>query len=243
MSSTRAHEPPGLTVISPGIWNALPVKDGHEPAVVGKGWTSPNPGSLTLLTDPVAGPYLHTRFPPGLKGGTSPYHVNLAWKPISTFYQSIGIRIPQPWSNGGNSGTKFQYLWTTPTNHSYTSLFAGNPGAANYGKMALNIQSPSCSGTTCGGLKGGQLYFGSFNWNTAAPGFHWFESLYTLGSAATFWVDGVQVASKTGMLWAGASIPQTGWSWTSIQPTYGGGTHSPPMSLYLDFTQPYISGK
>jgi uncharacterized protein YjdB len=56
------------------------------------------------------------------------------------------------------------------------------------------------------------------------------------------WVDGTQVANYSNIVWLAAG--QTpGWPRIAFVPTYGGGTASPPATMYWDMDQLYVSTK
>jgi Bacterial Ig-like domain (group 2) len=59
---------------------------------------------------------------------------------------------------------------------------------------------------------------------------------------AKVWVDGTQVINATGVTWLGSGN-QSGWKALVCDPTYGGGTASPPSTMFWDFDQLYVSTK
>jgi hypothetical protein len=56
------------------------------------------------------------------------------------------------------------------------------------------------------------------------------------------WVDGNAAYSTTGLHYLKTG-DTAGWSYIMFDPTYGGGSNSPPVSMYWDFDQLYVSVK
>ena len=80
---------------------------------------------------------------------------------------------------------------------------------------------------------------------------HDVEILLTMGTTgsandgtAKVWVDGIQIQNLTGqkMLYDGQQVGN-GWKYLFLDPTYGGGTNSPPANLNFQIDHWYVSVK
>jgi hypothetical protein len=206
-------------------------------------------GNLTLVTD---GTGLRVNYPTNVVGGNSPVRFGLSVPSAGTgwYYQRMKVRFSPNWTLNGNISVKFceprtqqqgsgqgpnendviaAADWATFSTHAWVFVGLQGPNGHFENLTEQPAQTPAAD------VSGG-------SW-------HLLEVLFTPESTPgagdgtyTGWVDGVQIANWTSVLWLAAGN-QIGWPYLMFDPTYGGGTNSPPVAMYWDVDQLYVSTK
>ncbi len=240
------HEPPGMaTQINTGSITSTSVMSIFSP-------TSPNAqaewsGNLTVVP---GGTGLRVNYPTDLPGGYSPVRFghNIASAGNGWYYQRMKVRFSSNWTLNGNVGVKFCEPRTQQQGNGQGPNENHVIGAHDFDTYSTNaffyvlLQGPNGhfqdlfeqpQYSPAANLKGGA--------------WHLVEVLFTPESTPgagdgtyTGWIDGTQIASWSSVLWL-APGNQVGWPYLMFDPTYGGGTHSPPQDMYWDFDQLYVS--
>jgi hypothetical protein len=242
------NEPPGMaTQINTGPISSMPT--------VGFGINSPQTanaeaewsGNLTVVP---GGTGLRVSYPVNLPGGYSPvrFGYRIASPGTGWYYQRMKVRLSPNWTLSGNVGLKFCEPRTQQEG-------SGQGPNQNHVIGVHDFQTYSTNAYFYVLLQGPNGHFQNLHEqpdysaasNLAGGAWHLIEVLFTPESIPgagdgtyTGWVDGVQVAHWTSVLWL-ASGNKVGWPFLMFDPTYGGGRHSPPQAMYWDFDQLYVS--
>jgi hypothetical protein len=241
------HEPSGMAVqINTGPITSSPgpfsVFSPSSPSQYGE-WS----GNLSVVP---GGTGLRLTYPTNLSGGYSPVRFGHAIPSAGTgwYYQRMLVRFSPNWTLSGNVAMKF----CEPRTQQQGS---GQGPNENHVIGAHDFETNSVNAFFYVLLQGPNGHFEDLfeqpqyspASNLKGGGWHLIEVLFTPESTPgagngsyTGWVDGVQIANYTNVLWLAAGN-QVGWPYLMFDPTYGGGSHNPAQSMYWDFDQLYVS--
>jgi uncharacterized protein YjdB len=243
------HEPSGMAMqINTGPLSGLPSNFSmFSPATP----TSTGESSHNLIPVP-DGSGVRLLYPPQLAGGNSPvrFGVPIASPGRGWYYQRMRVRFSTNWTLNGNVALKFCEPRTQQTG-------SGAGPNENHVIGAHDMATESIHAWYYVLLQGPNGHFRDLfeqpsqspSANLADGKWHVIEALFTPESTPGAgnggydgWVDGFQVAHYTDVLWL-APGNQVGWPYLLFDPTYGGGSHSPPTTMYWDLDQLYVSTK
>lgn len=241
------HEPAGMAVqINTGPITASPsiftVFSPATPSPEGE-WR----GNLSVVPH---GTGLRMTYPTVLSGGYSPVRFGVSIPSAGTgwYYLRMKIRLSPNWTMSGNNTMKF----CEPLTQQHGS---GQGPNENHVIGANDFLSTSAHSFFYVALQGPNGHFQNLREkpannpasDLAGGAWHLVEVLFTPESApgagdGTYagWVDGVQVANWTSVLWL-APGNAVGWPHLMFDPTYGGGRNSPAQKMYWDMDELYVS--
>jgi uncharacterized protein YjdB len=241
------NEPPGMsTQINSGPITSISLFTVFSPTTPSSlgDWS----GNLTLVP---GGTGLRVNYPPTLPGGNSPvrWGHGIASAGSGWYYQRMKVRFSPNWTLNGNVALKFSEPRTQQTGGSGPNE-NDVIGAHDFETLSVHaffyilVQGPDGNSRD---LFEQPQYSPAANLNDGA--WHTVEVVFSPESSPgagnggyTGWVDGTQVAHYTNVQWLAVGN-QVGWPYLMFDPTYGGGTHSPPAAIYWDFDQLYVSTK
>jgi hypothetical protein len=185
-------------------------------------------------------------------GGYSPvrFGVNIPSAGTGWYYQRMKVRMSPNWTMSGNIGVKL----CEPRTQQQGS---GQGPNENHVIGLHDFETQSVNAFFYVLLQGPNGHFEdlfeqpqySAAANIKGGAWHLLEVLFTPESSPgagdgtyTGWVDGVQIAHWTSVLWLAAGN-QVGWPYLMFDPTYGGGPNAPSQNMYWDFDQLYVSTK
>jgi hypothetical protein len=190
-------------------------------------------------------------YQPNLVGGGSPVRFGIGIPSAGTgwYYQRMEVRFSTNWTLAGNVAMKFCEPRTQQEG-------SGQGPNENHVIGAHDFQTPFMTKSFLYVLlQGPNGHFQNLREqpefiaasNLSGGAWHLVEVLFAPESipgagdgAYTGWVDGVQIAHWTSVLWL-APGNKVGWRYLMFDPTYGGGRHSPPQPMYWDVDQLYVS--
>ena len=233
------NEPSGLTLISEQPWDAVPPNLGQGTDAAG--WAvDRGRANLTVAADgtaPRSGNSVAVgRFPTTLPGGSDPFSVALDLRArYTTVYQCVWMKHSADFTDNRNVGTKFSFYRGAETNHYWA--FDGGEDATDEFFPFFGLQ---------GGA--GNRDFRS-TWRAKPLGVWRKYEVLVVGNTPgsrngqlRVWADGRLVLSANDVeYWSSAQTP--GWTGIAWEPTYGGGTNSPPRELYMYVDHWRVSGK
>lgn len=230
--------PAGLTMLSPATWGA-PFQTGQ---------------AANLAPVPV-GTGLRVTYPSILPGGFSPVRFSFALAtPSPQMYVRYLVRYSSNWTNNGNTGTGMFAPQFSGSNNAgnENDLITGrcdNPPAVDqYVVVQQQGQAtrtlPAVTTTYAAADPNGNMAGPSRgSWHTVEALFTAQSSTASANGSCTVWMDGTQCFTASNVAWvSGADSPN--WATLLCDPTYGGGTNSPPAvspALHWDFDQLYVS--
>ena len=238
VDATCGNEPSGMTVATNTPWDAppppLPQHDDY-------GWGYEYSGNnISVVSDPTAPKspdnVLRTTYPAGFRGGSAPANieVDLEGSP-TTVYVCYWVKRSANWTDNGNAGTKFFFVFTP---------YAGQPDYS-HAYVAMNRNLTHHFALESGGGVPGIDYYGP---QDDVGTWRKYEYLFVANSPGqangsfTAWKNGVPFMSRTGIRYFPAdrtpAFNRVQWS-----PTYGGGNNPVPYTLTQDIDHWYISVK
>ena len=240
------NEPAGMTQAFSEAWNTTP--NGRTGS---QNWITDGSGAnFSIVTDATApispSNVLQVAFPAGFGAGFSPaqaYYAESGGLPTNTgtLYMRCQMKISSNWTDNGNAGTKFCFVRPhtgegggsgAQTNHFLTLTWFGQLD------LGFSTQGPDFTDYDTGA-------------NLTKNVWHDMEFLLTLGTSgsandgtAKVWANGTQILNASGikMLYNGQSVG-SGWKYLFLDPTYGGGTNTPPANLNFQIDHWYASVK
>jgi hypothetical protein len=242
--AVATHEPSGM---------AVQINTGTITSLDDTNFTISQPGGLSVA---LGGGFRITYSPTNVTGGNAPATfstVKFANQGTGWMYERFQIRFSPNFTTGSNSDIKLE---EPKSNYSGS----GDDATQNDNVDAFAVGGGSSTRLVLGGgLQGPNGHFANLLPNlgdvrqavlsTGDDAWHTVEVLFGPASAAgrsngsyAEWVDGVQVADYASVLWRAAG-QSPGWVRMLFQPTYGGGTMNPPLSMYWDLNALYISVK
>lgn len=204
---------------------------------------------LSIRTDGDGGEsnpnYLRMLFPQGMTGGAydSPFNAGIGFN-CSKLYSRLRMRVSSNWTDNGNAETKFCFF-------DQYRAFEGDPNGNNHYvtlsevgafKPGLKLQSLFTDNPPA--PSGPNFYASSSitkgDWHTV----EWVIECNTPGlynGVFRLWVDGNLLRNQSDIGYKNIGEPPT-FSEYWCNPTYGGGTASPPADQWIDIDNWYTSG-
>jgi hypothetical protein len=194
-------------------------------------------------------------YTPSLEGGNAPVvfsTVDFANPGTGWLYQRFKIRFSTNFTASSNSGLKLNEPRTNypgggddATENHVMSVSAWDVSPTRL-SLALDLQGPNGHFADVNPQPASNpaavLSTGDNAWHTVEIVFGP-ESTPGAGNGVyQSWVDGTQVANYSNIVWLAAG-QTAGWPRIAFVPTYGGGTASPPATMYWDMDQLYVSTK
>jgi len=245
--SSCTNEPAGLTPITDQPWNAAPP---NLNAVDAYGWgVDRDPENLAIATDATAprspSNVIHGIIPAGWLGGTAPFRVErpFASQPRGTVFECLWFLHSPNFTDGGNFATKVSYYRGAGQNNWWGFESAGGPDQFYFtleiqgggGDRTIRTSIPQGPGTTIfQALPTGVWRKYEILTVSNTPG--------VANGILKVWANGVLIINLSDMAWWGAGQTPA-WTGVAWEPVYGGGTHSPPVTMYQAIDHWYISGK
>jgi hypothetical protein len=248
LHASAYHEPGGMAVqVNTGPITSLSVFDHFSPST--RSATGEWAGNLTLVPSG-EGTGVRVHYPTYLKGANSPVRFGHGVPSPGTgwYYQRMKIRFSTNWTMSGNGSVKL----CEPR----TWYHGSGAGATENDVIAAHVyESTSAGAYLYVMLQGPEEHFENLKeqplYNSTADltggAWHTVEVLFTPESTPgakngtyTGWVDGVEIAHWTGVWWL-ARGNKPGWHYLMVDPTYGGGPHSPAHDMYWDLDELYIA--
>jgi len=203
-------------------------------------------GNLSVVP---GGTGLRLTYPTSLAAGNSPVRFGLGIAHAGTgwYYHRMKVHFSGNWTNAGNPVIKL----CEPR----TEQQGNGAGATENDVIGGFVNAGPTQSFLTLLLQGPDGHFSDLmpqpstdaNANISDGNWHTIEVLFgpesTPGAGnGTYkaWVDGVQVASYTGVLWL-APGNTAGWPYLMFDPVYGGVQSSPPSLMYWDVDQIYVS--
>ncbi len=208
---------------------------GSQLTMIGGAQPTPAPGSGLRVT-----------YSPSLAGGNSPGQLgtgDFANAGTGTLYVRYNSRTSVGFTTNGNTDIKnfephtFQEGASSGEENHILALWA--VGSSSQLSPLIGLQGPYTASNI---HPNPAVIVSDGNWHTI----EWLlvqDSPAGAGNGtAQVWVDGTQVINTNTVTWLGSGN-QRGWKALVCDPTYGGGTASPPTTMYWDFDQLYVSTK
>lgn len=250
-STGCAHEPANFTTITSQPWDAVPPVAPQKDA---QGWQVTHGVRQLAAVGDASAPHsppsvLQAQWPKGMPGGGGPFHIERPFTVLATapgygkLYQCFFLKLNPGFTNNGNVGTKLAFILTpyrgtARASEFYISLF-GNAQDAGY--MSVNIQSQTP------GLN--REMHTRFRWPAHFGEWHEFEILTTANSPGqangtlTLWVDGAVDEQHNDVKYFVPTVANGTWNFFDLTPTYGGGHHPVPYTMFLFVDHWYLSGQ
>lgn len=236
-----------MTPITDQPFNAVPP---NLTAVDSYGWgVDRDPENLAIATDATAprspSNVIHGIFPAGWLGGTAPFRLErpFASQPRGTLFECLWFLHSSNFTDGGNTATKVSFYRGAGQNNWWGFESANGPDQFYFvleiqgggGDRTIRTSIPQGPGTTV---------------FQAVPTGVWrkYEILTVSNTPGVangilkVWANDVLIINLSDVAWWGAGQTPA-WTGVAWEPVYGGGTHSPPVTMFQAFDHWYVSGK